>query len=393
MNVYKSDYHYTRGISSFIESCFQDKIVSVRELAHLLNVSSSYIYFLLKKMNDDMYFAIRAVPHYEMVKLRPLSCSLLIESTLRRDAILKALSQHDYVIYAAPYHGKGRGIYCNLLAPSGGEGDVKTFFELLLSHGIIEDYVIHPLMTVENIVMGFEWYDFSKDVWYFDWASLLSEILMKVDINGSKLFDDLKTSTSNIKFDFYDLVLLHYLEHDIFTKIGALASKVGVTPQNLSYHYKNHVHKLVKLVRPYWVPLSLEHSTFFVLDITFENCKALRGFVESLQRKPVAYSYALYKFSPHPSIMLSGFLPYKEFFNLTRFLDSLMDYGIVKDHMLYILDITMSTGRALPYHCYDGFKWHFDLEPCVKEVWKLVMQDHRGMARLAKAADKSIVSR
>lgn len=392
-SVYESNYHYTRLVSRLIESCFQDRIISVKDLAHLLNMSPSYVYFLLKKLKNDMYFTIRALPYHERIKLNPLSCFLLIESTLHRDIVFKSLSQYDYVTYISPYHGRRRGIYCGFLVPSGREGDLITFFELLLSHSIIEDYVVRPLITVNSIVMGFEWYDFSRDLWYFDWSSLLSEILMRVDADEFGPFNEFKISTSNIRFDFYDLLILHHLEHDIFTNIRALASKMGATPQNLSYHYRNHVHKLVKFIEPYWVPFSFEHSLFFVLDVTLENNKALRGFIDSLQRKPIAYSYAPYKLSPHPSIILSGILPYKELFNLAGLLDSLKDYGVVRDHALHILNVETSAGRALPYHRYDEFGWRFNLEPCVKEVLKLAKQSHRGTVRLTRAIDKSIESR
>lgn len=397
MNIssYDSSYHYTRQLSNFIESCFQDKMVSLKDLACFLNVSPSYVYFLYRKLKNDMYFVIRATPHYERIKLHPLSCFLSIRSALRRDIILKTLSRHDYVTYIAPYHGDNRGIYCTFLVPSGNEGDLTTFFELLLSHDVIDDYVVHSLMLTGNIVMGFDWYDFSKDVWCFNWPSLLDDILSRIDSYDYELksFDDFEASKSDIKFDFYDLFILHHIEHDIFTNIGALAPKVRVTRQNLSYHYRNHVYRLVKSIRPYWVPSFKEHSTFFILDLTFENNKGLRGFIGSLQRKPIACSYALYRSSQHPSIMLLGFLPYKEFFNFMKLLDSLKDYGVVSDHALYILNMETSAGRALPYHCFDGFKWHFDIEPCAKEVLRLLKQAYKDTARLAKAVDKSIGSR
>lgn len=392
MNVYNSNYRYTPRISNLIESFYQDRILSIKDLANILNVSPSYVYFLIKKLKSDMYFTVKAVPHYKKVKLSPLTCFLSIESTLYRDVILKVLSQHNYVIYIAPYYGGSKGVYCVFLVPSGREGDVKTFFELLLSYGIVKSYSSHSIITTRNIVMGFEWYDFSKDVWYFDWSSLLDEILLKID-DEPKLFDDFKTPTSYAKFDFYDLFILHHLEYDIFTNIGALASKIKVTPQNLSYHYKTHVHNLIKMIKPYWVPISLEHSTFFVSDITFENNKALNGFVEALQRKPIAYSYAPYDLSSHPSIVLTGILPYREFLSFVNLLDSLRDYDIVRDHTLYILSTEMSAGKALPYNCYDGSEWCFDLEPCIEEVLRLIKQAHKGMARLARAVDRSIESK
>lgn len=396
MNVssYGSNYHYTQRDASLIEACFREKIVSIKDLAQILNVSLSYVYFLYKKLENEIYFKIRAVPHYKRIKLHQLGCYLSIRSTSHREIILRSLSKHDYVTYIAPYHGRGKGIYFTLLLPIGKDGDLKTFLELLLSHGVIEDYIIRPLTTIQNIVMGFEWYDFYRNMWHFNWSSLLSEVLSKVDLDPPKISDDFETPELNVRYDSIDLLILHYLEHDIFTKIGALASKAGVTRQDLSYHYRNHVHQyLVKLIRPYWLPSFNEHSTFFILDLIFDNEKALRGFIGSLQRKPIANSCALHRLSSHTSATLLAFLPYKELFNLVNFLDSLRDYGVIKDGELYILDITKSSGKALPHHCYDGFEWRFDLEPCIKEILKLAKRAHKGRTTLAKAVDKSIESK
>ncbi|MEM0316970.1 MAG: hypothetical protein QXO97_03215 [Candidatus Nezhaarchaeales archaeon] len=347
---------------------------------------------MLKKLRNDMYFFIRAIPDYRKIKLQPFSCFLSINSTFYRDIVLKSLSQHDYVLYVAPYYGISKGVHCIILIPHGLESEFSSFLELLQCCNVIESYTIRALSSTENIIMGFEWYDFSKDVWHFKWSSLLNNIVLKIDSECYNSLNVLKTSALNTKFDFYDLFILHHLEYDLFTNVKALASKVRTTSQNLSYHYRNHVRKLVKLVRPYWVPFSLEHATFFVLDITFESYKALRAFIESLHRKPIAYSYSPYDLPSHPSTIVSGILPYEEFFNFTNLLDSLRDYGIVRDYALYIMNAKMSSGKALPYHCYDGFSWRFDLEPCIKEILKSVKQAHKGEVRLARAADKSIES-
>ncbi|MEM1901018.1 MAG: hypothetical protein QW055_02760 [Candidatus Nezhaarchaeales archaeon] len=347
---------------------------------------------MFKKLRDEMYFAVKAVPDYKRIKLQLFGCFLPIESMLHRDIVLKSLSQNDYVIYAASYYGMSKGIVCAFLIPRGLESDLTSFLELLRCYGIIEDYLIRSMITTKNIVMGFEWYDFSKDVWCFKWPSLLNDVISNIDSERLDSFYDLKTSASSTAFDFYDLLILHHLEYDVFTNIGALASKARTTPQNLSYHYRNHVRKLVKLVRPYWLPFSLEHAAFFVLDIAFENHKALGAFIKSLHRKPIAYSHSLYDLSSHPSTIISGALPYEEFFNFTSFLDLLRDYGVVRDYALYIINAKMSSSKALPYHCYDGFSWRFNLEPCVNEILKSVKQAQKGRVRLARAADKSIES-
>ncbi|MEM0320537.1 MAG: hypothetical protein QXS67_03915, partial [Candidatus Nezhaarchaeales archaeon] len=203
---------------------------------------------MFKKLRNDMYFVVRAIPDYERIKLQLFGCFLPIESMLHRDIVLTSLSRNDYVTYVAPYYGMSKGSLCTFLIPRSLESDLTSFLELLRCYGVIEDYLIRPTITTRNIVMGFEWYDFSKDAWCFKWPSLLNDVISNIDSERLDSFYDLKTSASSTTFDFYDLLILHHLEYDVFTNIGALASKARTTPQNLSYHYRNHVHKLVKLV-------------------------------------------------------------------------------------------------------------------------------------------------
>ncbi|RLF06484.1 MAG: hypothetical protein DRJ60_04295, partial [Thermoprotei archaeon] len=162
------------------------------------------------------------------------------------------------------------------------------------------------------------------------------------------------------------------------------------------YHYKNHVlkNKLVKLVRPYWIPYPLEFSLFYVMDIVFEETKALKGFIHSIQRKPIAYSYSFYKYNSYPSITLTGILPYKEIINFMNCLDSLKDHGVVRDFAHYILDMEKSKGKALPYQCYsEELGWLYTMDYCVKELSKFVKLTYESGAKFTKAAERAIESK
>ncbi|MHC1628694.1 MAG: hypothetical protein ACXQTI_07680, partial [Candidatus Nezhaarchaeales archaeon] len=137
-----------------------------------------------------------------------------------------------------------------------------------------------------------------------------------------------------------------------------------------------------------------ELSTFYVMDVTFEKINALKGFINALQRKPIAYSYSWYQTNSHPSATLAGIIPHKELSNFMNCLESLQDYGIVKAFTCHVLDLEKSKGRALPYHCYDEeLGWLYSMDYCIEEILKLVKASHVGKARFAKAAERAIESK
>jgi hypothetical protein len=315
------------------------------------------------------------------------------------------LSQHDFVAYVAQCFGdSGKGIWCDFLVPEGKGKDLASFLKSLQDHEIVDAYVISTTISLKNVVMGFEWYDFSTHTWCFNWYALLKDVLSKIDSqNFLHYCYNLEPPTLSTKFDFYDLFILHHLEQEVFTPLTPLASKLGTTPQNLSHHFRNHVlgGELIRATRPYWCPFLFEESSPYILSIGFENVKNLNGFLEAIHRKPVAYTFAYYGQTTHsithPSITLTGFLPYGEFFNFVNFLDSLKDYGIVKHYNFYIPDVRNSYVKSLPYHCYDEtIGWRFGLEPHLENLLRVAKKAQEGgiksVAKLTSAADNKIES-
>ena len=232
---HRSNYKYTPLVAKLIETCYETKIFKLKDLVRLLGISVSYAHYLLKKLKRDLSFKIWALPSYEKLALRVLRCFLQVKSMAYRRLLLETLSQHAFVTYIARCHGSsGKGIWCDFLVPDGKGYDFSFFLESLQNHGIIDAYEIRPVITLRTIVMGFEWYDFSTNLWRFDWQAFLKDMLSKVDSLDSSPFYEFKPSTSNVKFDFYDLFMLHYLEQDALTPLASLALRLRTSPQNFS---------------------------------------------------------------------------------------------------------------------------------------------------------------
>jgi len=393
-NQYKSSYNYTPILAGLIEVCYKREITKLKELAESLDVSVPYAHYLVKKLVKEAFFKIWAIPHYDKLKLRALRCFLFVKSIAHRKLLLDVLSRHDFLVCTAPYYGStGKGIWCDFLVPDGKGGDFVSFLESLLSYGIIDNYTIHPIIALKNIVMGFEWYNFSTNTWHFNWQSLLKDLFSKIDFyDGRAHFYEYEPeySTLDVMFDFYDLYILHHLEQDVFTSISSLAPKLGTSPQNLSYHYRNHVlkNRLIRATRPYWYPFLFEESSFYIADIKFNSHRALDCFLASLHRKPIAYSYIPYRQATHPSVMLSGILPYDEVFNFMNFLDTLKDHGIVEDYNYYVLNKYWFSAKLLPYYRYnETLGWCFELETYLGEILKAAKKVQRSETKPTRATD------
>jgi hypothetical protein len=359
---------------------------------------------LIKKLNRDAFFKIWASPHYDNIGLRVMRVFLQAKSNTYAQILLESLSRHDFILYIAQgYSNLGKGVYCEFLVPNDKERLLLSFLESLADGGIISAYDVCQVIAFGNIVMGFEWYDYSTNTWLFNWRALLENVLSKVDLDKHLLITGLASSQTSRtpRFDFYDLCILHYLEQDVFSPLTSLALKLGTSPQNLSYHFRNHVLKndLIRVTRPKWYPFLIEESSYYILNAEFENDKALNSFLESLNRKPIAYSWSYCKREAGHLVTIAGVLPYDELFNFIDFLDLLREHGILKRYDYYLLDIHRSYGKLLPYHCYDeAFGWRCDFEPYLKDILRMAKKVQEGrassatkfVAKLASAADSKI---
>jgi len=401
---HKSNYNYTPLVARLIETCYQARITRLKELATLLGISTSYAHYLIKKLNRDVFFKIWASPHYDNIGLHVMRVFLQARSNTYTQILLESLSRHDFILYIARCYGNlGKGVYCEFLVPSDKECLLLSFLESLADSGIVSAYDVCQVIEFGNIVMGFEWYDYSTNTWLFNWQALFRDVFSKVDLNKHPLITGLASSPESrtTRFDFYDLCILHYLEQDVFTPLTSLALKLGTSPQNLSYHFRSHVLKnnLIRTTRPKWYPFLVEESSPYILDAEFEDNKALNCFLESLNRKPIAYSWSYCKRETGHSVMIAGVLPYDELFNFIDFLDLLREHGILKRYDYYLLDIHRSYGKLLPYHYYDeAFGWRCDFEPYLKDILRMAKKVQEGrassatkfVAKLASAADSKI---
>lgn len=398
---YRSNYSYSPLLAKLIEVCYETPIIRLKELAKLLGISTSYVHNLIERLKKDIYFKIWAVPYHDRIKLRLLRCFLQVKSVTHRQLLLEFLSRHDFVAYVAQcFGGSGKGVWCDFLVPEGREKDFVSFLKSLQNYELVNAYVFRTTVSLKNVVMGFEWYDFSTHTWCFNWQALLKDVLSKIDSQKSQHYCyNPEPPILSSKFDFYDLFILHYLEQNVFTPLNSLISKLGTTPQNLSYHFRNHVLRgeLIRTTRPYWYPFLFEESSPYILSIEFEDIKKLNGFLEAIHRKPLAHTCAYYEQTTHSSVTLTGFLPYGEFFNFVNFLDSLKDYGIVKHYNFYIPDVRNSYVKSLPYHCYDeAIGWRFGLEPYLENLLKVAKKAQEGgirsVAKFTSVADSKIES-
>ncbi|RLF23150.1 MAG: hypothetical protein DRJ68_00405 [Thermoprotei archaeon] len=394
--MWSSNYEYNRVMAGLIELCFSDGLLTVKDIASSLGVSLSYAYFLLKRLRRDLNFTIRAKPYYEKLGLRFAPCFMSVSSLSTKKALLEVFASLEYTLYAAPCDGHVRGLYFDFVVPMGCEGELLALLEFCSSSGLIDNYSLYFTSSPNNVVMGFEWYDFASHQWVYRWQELVDDVVKRADDSGFE-FRALALGyeqAGTAKIDWLDLLILHHLELDIFTSLKSMASVAGVTPQDMGYHFKNHVVKrgLVKVVRPYWVHVPLQNLCMGVIDLRFSKLSCLEGFIKALNRKPIAYSYTYYQVDSSPSILLGCAMPFKEFSMFMSCLDELRSLGLLKEFRELFLDIENSRGRALPYELFREGRWIYDIESCFSKLASMA-EAQRVEAKFARAAERAMESK
>ncbi len=392
-----SGYKYNPVMGKFIEACHCNGLISIKNVAHNVGISLSYAYYLLKKLKSDLNFTLKARPFYEKLGLRYASCFLSISSNSARRFLFQVLSEHEYTLYISICDGAVRGLYCNIVVPKGHESQFSSFLELCSSLGLVDNYMLYYTSSPERVVMGFSWYDYSSGCWIYKWDDFVNEVqyFADTDVDESVISNYLSTNNMSKPIDDLDLIIIRHLEDDVFTTLKYISNKAGVTPQDLSYHMKNHVIKkgLIKYTIPYWLPIPLNEACIFVPVMTFERPRYLWAMVKALNNKPIARGYTICYSDSTIYFLPVCVLPHPEVYRFASYLDELKDTGLLKDHFEVIINTEISRGKGIPCNLHvDGTGWLYNIDDCINKVLSCVKlsQDER---RLVRATERSMESR
>lgn len=326
---------------------------NISSLAKELKMSPTTVAFRISKLTKESDLQVRARLNFQ--KLGLLRAVIFTEARPGREKMLKSLVESlPYWTYITRCFGKFDGVYALFSFPAEANKEFEDYFKEASRQNFIENYVVFWVTDFCEMPPSFDWFDFEKRGWNFQWKLWLKEIEHAEETLPKRLLDP---ETYPILADNIDLLILKELEKDGSIEFRKLAKTVDMTPEAVRYRFQNHILKRGLIadhevsIFPY--PYQSSDLTSFAID--FKDQATLARFVNSLTNKPFVLNYT--KATGANKLIAHFFTPKIEFSHLIDSLNKLIEMHIVERFFHVVLDIPSYKRQTVAYEFFEKNKW------------------------------------
>jgi len=320
----------------------RDRIRSLRShLSLYLRVSIYHTFIGLKKV----FVFAKATPGHER-------------------SLWKALKTNGYWLYLTAIYGKPESFYGIYGIPIEKTEQFHLFIDEIKKSKLAQSISLHWSTCIQTINLSNHWYDNKMSGWVFKWDKWINDIGNR----GTNLPPTLSESVSYPqKADRIDIIILKELQKTADCKLSSIAKLLGISPQVVQYHFRNHV--IAKgLIEGYEV--SIPHfevsSDVHCFRFNFDDEKKLAGFALSLLNKPFARSVT--KIYGEDGLFSRIYLPRKQFRGFTDSLGELIRYGMLRNYDYVIEDPSRSEAQTIPYELFQNNSWVYDHSGYLRKI-------------------------
>jgi len=259
----------------------------------------------------------------------------------KQDMINKKIGMTDFWTYYARFYSCNEsGIYIRYLMPLKYVSQLLMFIDKIRDAGYINDYEIKISEYYLENPITFEWYDFENRKWTFRWDLWIDEI------NKASNKFEFADSKTVYDIDDIDLKILENLERDPLNNLSDIARLIGVSPQIIHYHYHKHL-IANKILLGFYMDLypfpykayEQRVSSFYLINIMFENSESLARYMNSIKGKLLVRS--VWKNLGEDSLLIATYLPSGESTKLLDFIFHMKQSGLIKHYKLVLCRIIL----------------------------------------------------
>lgn len=291
------------------------------------------------------------------------------------EVLFKCFKANDFWLYVGRYFGNCEGCYGIYGIPKEHTQEFEEFI-----HGLEEVEVARNLQLfwstcLHTVNLRDDWYDPKSKTWIFQWDKWMEEIPTK----GTDLpYTLIEPEDFPIKADYIDILILTELEVNLATSFRDIAKTINVSPETVSYHYKNHILKrgLLEKSQVFFLRFDKAISDFFVFVFRFDEEDEMARFASSLLGKP--FVYTLGKVIGENALITHIYLPRKEFRKFVQSLSELVKRGLLKTYEYVIEDFDVRASQTISYEYFKDGVWIYNHKKHLKNL--------QNMARTARSS-------
>ncbi len=291
---------------------------NLQSIARKSGVPYPTVYTRVNKLGTQGLLDTWTYPNLAKIGLAR-SMVLLTPSPGREVIASEALKIPGYWLWIARCTGECNGYYSQHAVPVENRQDFVQYLDQIVSSGLATSYRIFWLGDYHSHIPNFEYYDFKKRAWRFDWPAWLSLFMKGKSVqNGSE-----EKESSKDDFDKNDLLILKELMKDARKKLSELSQLIGMTLPAAKYRFDNLARR--GFLQDYVIqvlPYPPEISDLYEVRLDFGEHKAMIAKENFFKRLPFVLNYSRIKGTN--SITLRVYLPRTEVNNLLTMLSALV---------------------------------------------------------------------
>ena len=334
---------------------------------HVENVRSR-----IKHMSSLFYLRMSASVYHTNLGLK--KAVVFAQATPgKEDLLFDCLKLNSFYVYLTRCYGMFEGCLAIYTIPEEHCAELNKFIRHVEKLGVAKEIQVFWSTCFHTINRTSQWFDFRSEKWAFQWDEWIKEIAKKPTELPYTLVEP---KSWPMKADEIDLLIIPELEADATESFTEIAKKLKTTPQNVRYHYENHIIKrrLIERFQIFIFPFDRTVSSMFWFTFEFLNTQNLAKFALSLLDKP--FVYVLGKILKRDMLVAQIYLPWSEFRLFVESLSKLCRNGLLESYNYVIQDLRKGkwSRKTIPFEDSKDGKWIYNHNKHIKDLKKLVKQ-------------------
>jgi len=341
---------------------------NVTNVARNLGIPAETVRKRLKRLRSQIFLRTHVNVYHTNLGLR--KAVVFAEAALGYEHLLfNSMKTNDFWIALARCYGMFEGCVGIYTIPRDHCAELERFLEEIKNLGLARNIQVFWSTCFQTVYSKCNWFDPESGTWNFQWDEWISEI----PVQGTELpYTLVDPKDFPVKADEIDVFILKELEKDATKDFTNLAKMMGVSPQFVGYHYREHLLER-GLIEGFDVSVfhfGRADSDVFFFIFNFGSIEKLAKFASSLLDKP--FVRGLGKILGENSLFGYLYLPKPEF---RRFIDSLSDLirkGFLSDYQYLIQDLGKTSRQTIAYEHFKDGKWLYDHKKHIENLRNLV---------------------
>jgi DNA-binding Lrp family transcriptional regulator len=337
---------------------------NLQRIARASKIPYTTVYSRVSKLEGAGLFNTYIHPNYSRIGLS--QAVVLVTPFPGRELLAKeSIKIAQYWLKIARCIGECNGYFALVAVPSSNTRDFQEYMEQLVARGVIRSSRVTWLGESTSPIPNFDYYDFEKKTWNFDWKRWFGLFKRRDKIPP-------RTKPAESSFDKRDLIILKELTKDARTTLVTLAKMLSISLPAAKYRFEGLVEK--GLIEDYVInvlPFAYDLSDLSEVRLDFKDESSMRIGEKSLSELPFVLTISPVR--GLNSLSVRTYIPRVELNNLMNFLSLLVKENILVSFSYLQLDPMTLTASTIGYKAYsDETGWYYDNRKFLDAVDNLV---------------------